>query len=109
MKNETVIGIMGNTQGVNSDAKPNPNAVKRKGRRSCCLFEIGAVTGAEDTWPAEGVEAGAALVVVTMAAAGTSKYPSGNLKPLAAVPLANPNPVVTVFFTGGKQLTSLQT
>ena len=100
---------MGKTQGVNSDAKPNPNAVKRKGRRSCCAFAIGAATGAADTWADEGVGAGATLVVVAMAAAGTSKYPSGNLKPLAAVPLANANPAFTVFFTGGKQLTSLQT
>ena len=31
-KNETVIGIIGNTHGVKIDARPNPNAVSRKPR-----------------------------------------------------------------------------
>ena len=98
-KNETVIGIMGNTHGVNSDAKPKVNAVNKNGRRSCC-----AVAGRVD-------ELGAEAVVLTgsaTATAGINKYPPGILNPLAAEPLANAKPEFTDFFTGGKHFTSLQ-
>src|SRR5580698_11403701 len=33
-KKETVMGIIGNTQGVKTDSRPMPNAVRRKGPRA---------------------------------------------------------------------------
>src|SRR5438445_12168722 len=66
MKNETVIGIIGKTQGVKMDAIPNPRADNRKVQRSSGAAVALNATGAAAEF-AEGVAA----------ANFTSLYPAG--------------------------------
>src|SRR5579862_3730063 len=63
-KNETVMGIIGKTQGVNTAASPNPNAVSAKARSPCCEDPAGTFSDTLSTGGAPGF---------------TSVYPAGAL------------------------------
>src|SRR6478672_6579577 len=100
-KNETVIGIIGNTQGVKIAASPSPKAVIRNAGRP----PVAASTGG----PELGALA-AALITFTATAPGLiSVYPAGATKAAGA---AADGSIITVndavFFRGGKHCRSLQ-
>ncbi len=45
-KNETVIGIIGNTHGVKIEARPNPNAITRNAPNPCTSPAVAGAAGA---------------------------------------------------------------
>src|SRR5689334_2781184 len=101
-KKETVMGIIGNTQGVKIAARPSPKAVIRNASKPLALGAAGE--------PAEpGVEPAPALVTFTATAPGLiSVYPAGTT--YAAGAAAAGSMVIvneTVFFRGGKHCRSL--
>src|SRR5579862_1150148 len=100
MKNETVIGIIGNTHGVKIAASPNPNAVNRN---------VPNPSVAEDDDDDE-VEADEGDEGAPNVPGFTSLYPAGATNAAiagAAGSIANVN--AAVFFLGGRQVVSLQT
>ena len=101
-KNETVIGIIGKTQGVKIAARPSPKAVIRNAGRPPVFAPAGA--------PVEfGAELAPALITFTAAAPGLiSVYPAGTTNATGAGALGS---TITmndgVFFRGGKHCRSL--
>src|SRR6185295_7281674 len=100
-KNETVMGIIGNTQGVKIAASPSPKAVIRNAGRPPAPASAGAP---------ELDAIAAALITFTATAPGLiSVYPAGTTNAAGG---AADGSIVTVndavFFRGGKHWRSLQ-
>src|SRR5689334_11616057 len=100
-KNETVIGIIGNTQGVKIAASPNPKAVIRNAGRPLAAASAGAV---------ELRALVPALFTLTATAPGLiSVKPAGAMNPFGAVAEGSTiNVKDAVFFLGGRHWRSLQ-
>src|SRR5579884_2039220 len=92
-KNETVIGIMGKTQGVKIAANPNPNATRRNRPRPS--EAAGPAAGAEDEFPDE-------------CRTPASRYPAGALTDAAGAAGSMIRFADAVFFLGGRHMVSLQ-
>src|SRR5580693_249365 len=96
MKNDTVMGIIGNTHGVKIDARPSPNAVNRNAPNPS-----GAAGALVSTVPDDGAGAAAASLYSVNPAGATNALVAG-----AAASTVNVN--VAVFFFGGRHMVSLQ-